>query len=304
MRVDGELQTHHTHSRTVAGVLSELGLQVGSNDRLFPAADEHLTWQGDRVPSISIETARSVLLTVPQSSQQIYTAEQDATNILRDANLDLYPGDRISVDGLPAGAGIGTPFYVDVDPAIPISLSLDGRSQIIHSAAPTLGEALWESGIHLYAGDQLFPPADTPLTGATEVSLVRAQDLVIELGELDLLSRTAEDSVGEALAAAGVQLVGLDYSIPGSAAPLPVDGAIRVVRVRETVQMDQVPLPFETRYQPVDGLEIDSQNLVQPGEFGGTGVHPGHRSGRCMGSLCRCGWRGRGAGAGCGEHRC
>jgi 3D (Asp-Asp-Asp) domain-containing protein len=41
-----------------------------------------------------------------------------------------------------------------------------------------------------------------------------------------------------------------------------------VVRVRETVNFEQQPLPFETLYQPLDTLEIDQQRLVEAGSYG------------------------------------
>jgi 3D (Asp-Asp-Asp) domain-containing protein len=41
-----------------------------------------------------------------------------------------------------------------------------------------------------------------------------------------------------------------------------------VVRVSEQVQMEQKPLRFDTLYQPLESLEIDSQQIVQPGAYG------------------------------------
>jgi 3D (Asp-Asp-Asp) domain-containing protein len=80
--------------------------------------------------------------------------------------------------------------------------------------------------------------------------------------------RSAANTVAEALAELGLPLVGLDYSIPAASSPLPADGQVRVIRVNEQVLLEQRPLPFDTVYQPLDGLEIDQRQLVQPGSYG------------------------------------
>jgi 3D (Asp-Asp-Asp) domain-containing protein len=81
-------------------------------------------------------------------------------------------------------------------------------------------------------------------------------------------SRSAANSVGQALAGAGFPLTGLDYSLPDENAPLPEDGQIRVVRVVESVSLTQQSLPFNTRTELSADLEIDQQVLIQGGELG------------------------------------
>jgi 3D (Asp-Asp-Asp) domain-containing protein len=78
----------------------------------------------------------------------------------------------------------------------------------------------------------------------------------------------AAATVGEALSAAGLAAQGLDYSQPPLESPLPVDGQIRLVRVDESIQLEQKLLPFETFYQPVADLDVDAQQILQAGESG------------------------------------
>ena len=77
-------------------------------------------------------------------------------------------------------------------------------------------------------------------------------------------------TIAGALNDAGLQIVGLDYTIPDASQPIPADGRIQLVRVREEVQMEQQPLSFDTLYQPLDSLKIDNQQVVQPGAYGVT----------------------------------
>ncbi len=80
--------------------------------------------------------------------------------------------------------------------------------------------------------------------------------------------RSAAPSVGQALAEAGLPLIGLDFSIPPENDPLPVDGRILVTRVVESVTLTQKSIPFASRTEPSADLELDQQALVQGGEPG------------------------------------
>ncbi len=61
--------------------------------------------------------------------------------------------------------------------------------------------------------------------------------------------QSSAQTVGEALAEAGIPLVGLDYSLPAEKELLPSDGQIRVVRVTESVLLAQSSIPFESDFQ-------------------------------------------------------
>jgi 3D (Asp-Asp-Asp) domain-containing protein len=80
--------------------------------------------------------------------------------------------------------------------------------------------------------------------------------------------RTAAHIVGEALEAAHLSPQGLDYSIPTPDDPIPSNGKLRLIRVIEQVLVEQTPLPFDTEYQPVSNLDLDSQSVLQNGEYG------------------------------------
>jgi len=81
-------------------------------------------------------------------------------------------------------------------------------------------------------------------------------------------SKTTASTVGDALAEVGLPLQGLDYSLPPENQPMTNTAEIRVVRVREEISLEQEPLPFETRFQPLSEVELDNQRVVQIGEYG------------------------------------
>src|SRR5258708_38832551 len=83
-------------------------------------------------------------------------------------------------------------------------------------------------------------------------------------------ARTRAPAVDEVLGAVGVALVGEDYVVPAGGQPIPTDGHIKVVRVREEILTDQQLIPFDTTYHALPNVEIDTIQLIQAGV---PGVH-------------------------------
>jgi uncharacterized protein YabE (DUF348 family) len=157
---------------------------------------------------------------------------------------------------------------LEVRRPVAVSVSVDGETQAFTSSAPTLGAALTETGITWSDADRLQPVAETALDGPLSATLARARLLTITLADSALELYSAATTVGEALAAAGIALQGADYSEPAEDLAVPADGAIRVVRVSESVQLVEEALPHQTEWQPDDTAELDTISVVQLGQDG------------------------------------
>ena len=213
-------------------------------------------------------------------STGLASAERIPANLLLEAGIRLYPGDQLLVNGQAVDptrrlAGAGSPaagLVLQYRPAVPVTVAWEpakaGQARTFASTAATLGEALWEAGIRVNPEDRLEPALSTLLAQPVRATLRRAVPLAIRLQDQVLSSRSAADTVGEALAAAGVALQGLDYAVPGEGAPLPADGQIRVVRVRENALLEQVHIPFKSEYQADPQTELDQKSILQPGVTG------------------------------------
>jgi uncharacterized protein YabE (DUF348 family) len=263
--IDGVPHQLRTHARRPIDLLSEAGISMGTSDALVPDNGTELKWEGDIVPVVELHQARSVVVEEEGSIEVVDTWETDAANLIE---RQIFPGDRLVVNGLDVGSG--TPSHIRLTRAVPIRLTADGGQLLLHSSAPTLGEALWENGIHLHEGDRLEPLPSTPVDGPIQAQLDRSVPVTIRIDERDLSGRSAAATIAGALNDAGLQIVGLDYTIPDASKPIPLDGQIQFVRVWEEVQMEQQPLSFDTLYQPLDSLKIDNQQIVQPGAYGVT----------------------------------
>ncbi len=185
--------------------------------------------------------------------------------------LSFSPADRLLVDGIPYTPDQSIPpeaHTIQIRRAVTLTLSTPDGEQTFESAAYTVGEALSDLGLELYKSDFISPPAGTPLTPGLEIAYRPARTLTVSAGEASVQIRSSAETVGQALAGAGIPLLGLDASRPSETAPLPKDGKIRLVRVRESILLVQKPIPFTAEFTASADLELDQQGLLQPGQVG------------------------------------
>jgi len=206
---------------------------------------------------------------------QVYTlatTERLPSKLLAEANISLAPADRLLYLGAAIPLDQPLPeaqsYTLQIRRAVTLTLVKPDGEQTIQTAAFTVGQALTEAGIPLYAADRLDPPAETPITGPLTVTYTPSREITVSADGQSLAIRSAAATVGQALAEAGIPLEGLDTSLPSEDAPLPEDGKIRIVRVVETVTLTQKSIPFTTLTEYSAELELDQQAITQPGAAG------------------------------------
>ena len=191
--------------------------------------------------------------------------------LLISAGIPFTPDDMLFVNGLPVAHDSlleDDATTIEVRYSYPIKFINNGEEIDLKSAASTVGQATADMGISLHNGDFLSPPASTSILGPMTIEYRPAAEVVINSGGVSHNGYTSAETVGEALAEAGLPLQGLDYSIPAESEKLPVDGKIRVVRVNESIALVQKSIPFNTEVQLTADLELDQQELLQVGEPG------------------------------------
>ena len=201
---------------------------------------------------------------------RLQTNNRIPSTLLNQAGVTVNLNDRVLLNGLPISLNqpITTyPITLQIRRAMPITLTAPQGENQIQSSAFTLGEALQEASIWLRAGDRITAPLDSPIS-TSPVSILPSRELTITSngGTTQILS--SAQTIGEALAEAGIPLLGLDYSIPAEDEAPPVDGQIRVVQVTETMQLAQKPIPFESELQASADVALDQTQILQPGEPG------------------------------------
>lgn len=259
-----------TRAQTVGDVLGEVGIALRPEDIVSPPRNAALEPGTD----VTISRATPVRITLGSQLQTTFTHGPSIAAILAGAGLTLGPEDVVYADGTPLSAAQidaalpELPRELRIARAVPI-LIIDGDTRLpVSSAAATVGQALWDAGVRVRLADTVAPPLDTPLAPDLEISVQRAEELLVQVDGKILPVRSQHARVGDLLADLGVTLTGADYAIPGVAEAVPEQGEVRVVRVLEQRLTENAPAAFETVSQPVPELELDQTTLVQEGSSG------------------------------------
>ena len=114
---------------------------------------------------------------------------------------------------------------------------------------------------------QSSPTVTVPDVGATQ-TVIPTQELSITSGSTVINIRSTAKTVGEALAEAGIPLMGLDISSPAENEPLPADGQIKVTRVAASLLVELQSIPFDTEETESADVAFGTQEILQNGVNG------------------------------------
>jgi resuscitation-promoting factor RpfB len=202
---------------------------------------------------------------------RLQTDERIPTVVLNQAGITLNQNDRVLLNGLQTTLTepiTAYPITLQIRRAVELTLVTSNGEQKLQSSAFTVGEALQEASYLLHAKDKAEPALDTPITDGLKIIVTLAHELNVSVGGKTVQIQSSARTVGEALAEAGIPLLGLDYSVPAEDDELPSDGQIRVVRVNESVLLAQKSIPFENDFQASADVPLDQTQIIQPGETG------------------------------------
>jgi len=218
------------------------------------------------------QSSASITILDGRQIQVLQTGERTPARLLARASTALAPADGLLVNGRQAFAdhpleGVG-PLTIQVRRAVTVTLVTPDGTRSFQTTASTVGEALNQAGFSLYAADAIIPPADTPISSALTITYAPSREFRVAVDGRTLVIRSAADTVARALAEAGIALTGLDQSDPPEASALPSDGQVRVTRVSESLVLAQKSLPFASEFIASAEVELDQQQVLQPGQPG------------------------------------
>lgn len=194
--------------------------------------------------------------------------------LLTQSGITPQQNDRVLINGVPFPIDQPLPstdsIQLQLRRAVDLTLITPAGTQTIQTSALTVGQALNEAGYVISAADLIDPPTETAIINSMNVTFTPARDLVVQDGGRVINIRSAAGTVGEALAEAGIPLVGLDTSFPLESEALPLDGQIRVVRVQEVISVALEPIPFETQKKYSIDVPLGQEELIQSGVNGVT----------------------------------
>ena len=225
-------------------------------------------------PLISCQSLspRSVTILDGDAVLPVTTSETVPLLILADAGITPQPTDRVLVNGIPfeldQDISLGGDWHLQLIRSVSVKLITSQGEQDLQTSALTVGDFLKENGFVTSLNDKVTPPLTTPITDSLTITFLPAQALSITAGETSLKVNSSAQTVGEALAQAGIPLMGMDTSFPAENEPLPLDGQITVTRVTESVLVELQSIPFSTEETESVDVAFGEQNILQAGENG------------------------------------
>jgi uncharacterized protein YabE (DUF348 family) len=285
--VDGQTLELTSARPDVGALLRDLRLTPAPEDRLSPPAGTPLR----SGLTVVLARARPMTVRADGAARQVRGHATTAGELATLAGVRLGPRDELWLDGVRATAETplpaarssadGTapgryPWHVPaaapvdlaVRRAVPITVDDGSVPMIFHTTAETVGEALVEEGIIVYAGDRISPAMGAPVRADQRVFIQRSTPVLVSADGHTRHLRTRGESVGDALHEMGIILAGRDRVSPEMDEPLQDHLAIGVVRVAESTALESERIDFEAISVPDDTLEIDTQRLAQPGAPG------------------------------------
>ena len=291
LKVNGDEWRTRTHQQTVGAFLREVGLNLQPADIVLPPLgtilEEHQT--------IIVQKALPVLIEADGQVVERFTHSRQVLDLLREVGLNPKPYDVVMLDGKSVDLEATLPRYhwtpsrwpllrsfgrglvnsstsswaqIKLQRAVPLYINDSGMQTMIYTVARTVGEALLSQDMVLYLGDRIQPLLGTLLTAGMHVEIQRAKPVTIQVDGRVMKTRTQARSVAQLLSAAGIELLGKDYTIPNLDAEVARDMAVRVVRVVEDWIWESEDIPFATIWRSDGALELDLQRTDQPGRLG------------------------------------
>lgn len=289
VQVDSYRDRVYTHQRTVRAVLEELNLTLAPEDRVTPPLNQVIT----SGLTIEVTRARVVLIAVDGSQRVVRTHARRVGDIWPEAGITPADMDERFLEGVPvtdetalparvpesataASYRAGRPWVgkeaetltLSLRRAVPLTVLDDGLPLTFMTTAPTIGEALRREQFVLYLGDVVQPSLGSPVQAGGRVFIQRSLPVVFFADGDTLKTRTRQHTVGDALAEQGIVVAGLDEVEPALTTPLAPNLAIRVIRVREALEIEQQIVPFTSIWVGDDQLEIDQRRVRAPGQEG------------------------------------
>ncbi len=274
IQFDEKNQQIHALVWTTGQALQAAQINLDPADMVEPGIHQAVPLNG----KIQIRRVGQVYLWQANGLKRLGSADSSPTHLLEQSSIPIGAADRLTWNGLPIPPeqplpqNNGQNFILQLTRARSLVLDINGQRKTVTTNAATAAQALWEAGVHLSPGDALSTSPETPLntgqTGPLVIAYQSAQPLIIQVGKKQIHARSTAEQVGQALADAGISLQGLDFSEPAEDQALPKDGKIRVVRVREKVNLKETLLPYEQKTTYDTSLEMDQRKILQAGQMG------------------------------------
>ncbi|MBC7512446.1 G5 domain-containing protein [Candidatus Saccharibacteria bacterium] len=159
-----------TRAATLRDVFEEANIRLDHNDRVEPGLDEPLVATHYQV---NIYRARPVVIVDGAVKQLVMSAYQTPKQIAKHAGIELHDEDTANVDISNDFISDGASLRMNIDRALPIELTLYGKTETVYTQSATVGEFLSEKDISLGKDDDVSLGDNVAITANMKLSIWR-----------------------------------------------------------------------------------------------------------------------------------
>lgn len=165
--LNGERTELTTMSRDIAGALEEAGVEIDTEDLVYPAPSEKVADSA----TITVRTAKPVALVIDGEEQDIRSTALTVEELLSE-HPEINPGSEVTADG---SSRVTDGMTLEVTSPKVVAIH-DGKNTSYTSlAAKTVGDALKQRGITLGEDDVVRPALNTPLSKNLSIVIDRVE---------------------------------------------------------------------------------------------------------------------------------
>ncbi|AEE97116.1 ubiquitin-like domain-containing protein [Mahella australiensis] len=209
--------------------------------------------------------AKDVTVTVDGRKASIATKEDTVEQLLKVYDIILGPADKV-VPALDTTLKDG--MDISVIRATLVRVNDNGHIKTIYTTASSVNDMLKEAGISVRQEDNIEPAADQSIYPGLYVNITRAVPVTILADAQVKKIYTTCTSVSQVLADVGIKLAQKDKVNPGLNTAIKSGTTIEIVRVNETYETVEKPIPYKTIIRDNHDMAKGVQKVVQPGQDG------------------------------------
>ena len=270
--INGEKTVLITNATRVIDVLKQAHVEYTAADQIRPGLYEKIMEGG----CISLNRAVNIHLDPGNNLEpfSFISHQHFGGNILLDAGLRLYPGDHISWNGTDLRPDFNISGIKDMDlrleraDVFTLITEESAEGKMAHGSGATVYDALISAGVRVNKNMMVIPDGDTSFEPGMTIEVLPLRNLLISRNGNLITVISAGATVGEALACAGLPLMGSDVSIPAAGERLPEDGRILIIPVSDSFSMNAEIIRKETDWTANENLDLDDTQLLSEGRNG------------------------------------
>jgi uncharacterized protein YabE (DUF348 family)/3D (Asp-Asp-Asp) domain-containing protein len=149
-----------------------------------------------------------------------------------------------------------------------VTLVDEGRVTTVLTHADVVGELLAEQDIEIGPYDRLSAPLDADVEDGARIEIERAKAIAVKADGTTRQLYTLADTVGEALAEAGVALAPSDRVTPAQDAGVTDGMTVQVVRIMREIVETEHPIAYRVIKKQDGSLMQGKEKVVQSGREG------------------------------------